>query len=539
MIKMKGLMLLPSLKCVAQGRYAITSLLLLVLLAPLTSTAQIPIRTTPEGFVLQDLGADIYPQDIIQHPQSGEIFFVTDKVIDQDALQNGSFIGKASENLHINKLKYTNTYPRRFQIYKLQWYRQDTLLGLGHDLKTGDIGLYKFDQQLRLIDYKLIGHPDYQLHSTTGWGMDSLNNLWITGYAYKDSVSDATTIFFIRFNSNLEVLSKRYEPWSGHIQFASDILPYPSGLGAITFTMFSEFGDYGQQGNLQTDAVHMDSSFNVQSADSLILNSYQQTNANWVGDSSYLFGSLFEKHRPSVPVDSQPEFKHEIAIQLIESKTPKDYITFGEDSVRDYPALDVYAKGKSNYYIAGTNRLRVADPLFIGLKEYNPGVVIGSFQKQGDTLEKRWERYLGRGRGNYYVHSLTSANTGGMIVMGTFYGYDTARAERRELFFLKVDSKGQVKRSVGRPNSQAPDQATLKARATPNPSSGRLRLKGNFRGAVTVTLYNAQGQRVCQRHLRGKQGTATLRLPGLASGLYTYRLQDRRSRQTSGRWLKR
>jgi hypothetical protein len=263
----------------------------------------------------------------------------------------------------------------------------------------------------------------------------------------------------------------------------------------------------------------LDSSFNIRDYSVMPNQMLGNSSCKWVNDSTfYLIGE-----------NAGPPPGHNIA--LMKQFHPIDTIghlfrMWHHTDTIDFPSLwkGIDFKHPDSLFAGGTHNMSLNNPYF----GYQPSWFV-VFQTDS-MLNPRWERFYG-GDAYYLMTNLKATQDGGCLIGGTRFHYGGTKANKRDIFLLKLNSEGLLTGQVEMPEFQMREAIVY-----PNPGSQlHIRLAMQHPKAQ-LQLFDQAGRLVLQQQLHQTESTVETR--HLPAGVYLYHLTAPTGLNESGKWVK-
>jgi hypothetical protein len=430
----------------------------------------------------------------------------------------------------------------------MQWISHDTLAIFGEHTTSGRLVARYVTPELQTLQKKIWGDSTSQRKIYEA-ERDREGNYWLTSTILANG---RAAISVSRLNPNLDTLSTRLidkERIADFTSLADEILVYPSADSAL-ITVYNTYWGPGRDStspSLANRWLIIDTSFNVignHSTDGTFGSTTGFNEGQWLNDSTHLiltsYSSYPEGSYSGSAIGALAGDAQGVENQLVFANEARPGWPLGH---KEYPNSSFYDSDQQRHCIASTAGRKLGGvPLRFVNQKVNTLLVFACFINKGDQLRESWLRYHADTslRANILNRDIIINHENDEVAFGSLKELNRIGAQRK-LYIARLDTFGYPTDYKVQTSSSTSSLSPrpLRARPAPNPSAGPLRLQGNFRGPVRVTLYDAQGRPVARRRLRSTQGRATLSLPQLPAGLYTFRLQDAQGRQTTGRWMKK
>lgn len=242
-----------------------------------------------------------------------------------------------------------------------------------------------------------------------------------------------------------------------------------------------------------------------------------QGDIKWFTDTTYILTGI------KVPMNEPFELG---VIILDTAHNVINYNRFGEDNIRDIPALYKsieYCEGDEFVYLAGTSNM------ILSSFPNEPSYIM--FIKTNRELEAVWEKFY-KGDAYYSVRFFKRTLDGGFIFLTNRYDYLTQNDER-DIYIYKVDSAGNIPVSAEKGHEITVSELIV----FPNPGNNELKIRTAIQSiGGEFCLYEISGKLILKQKITGTN--TTINTSALLTGTYIYKYYYKNEMIETGKWIK-
>jgi hypothetical protein len=337
----------------------------------------------------------------------------------------------------------------------------------------------------------------------------SNGNILIHGFV-ADSNFSSQDLFFFETNLNGDSITSALIEIEGS-QFSNDFIERKNGEGYYAYVM----GYFPVNPPGVDNLVKFDTNFNYISVDSVPGNLYNQINAKWMSDYSYLITGKYRANGMSycnmgiLKLDNQDNILNGNFLGMM-----SDTNTYpGSNDNLDFRNPDtIFYSGTGNF---------VSYPW-----QNQPSWIIVNCLDS--NLDLHWQSIYG-GDAFYHSWEVYATSDGGCLVSAHKFDFNTGIFDY-DVVLLKYDANGLITHIE---ESETSPQSML---IYPNPGKDQIIVDNNFDDGL-FRLFDQSGRCVLEFTLT--HGSNRINVSGIQVGIYIYMISADQNQVSAGKWIKR
>lgn len=148
------------------------------------------------------------------------------------------------------------------------------------------------------------------------------------------------------------------------------------------------------------------------------------------------------------------------------------------------------------------------------------------------SMQLLWTKQYGLTEALYDVGQIQVLKNGDILICGLYKDEINAPQNGFDAYIIRLNEHGEPLSVFNLPNQHS----ERKLKLYPNPATDVLNYQHNFKGNLTIKMYNAQGQLVAQQAINSLLGA--IPVSQLSNGIYHFTVSDGTKQIQSGMWLK-
>ncbi len=384
-------------------------------------------------------------------------------------------------------------------------------LGLAGDYKQ--VFICCLDENLNEVFFKTYNVPKHHHNPIMRLYQSDNGELYSAGNIYSENTNDRR-LYFMKFNENGDTIKTALSAFHSVSLWTFNI--FENKEGEPGFGLFVNGHSYVSH----TQLIKIDTNLNYTVID---LNDISQgyvfgygISAKWLDDSVYLFSSC-DDPAPNVYKD------------LFVSKMDADNNFIGEPLWVGRPDTNDFA----GFY---NMDFKFTDKIYLGA--YNSQGISSSYENRffiamiDDGLNVKGTKSIGMPNNHFRFTALCATSDGGCIFASTKHDFVNSPEYDVDLYILKLFPD-----DITTSAAETPLEIDSDYNIFPNPGNDELYIQTSNKG-VKIQFFNEQGIVVLSEQLNDSY-TSIINTSGLSSGLYFYRISDKRGFSETGKWIKK
>jgi len=385
----------------------------------------------------------------------------------------------------------------------------------GYYYKCTNIIIGCLDENLETVNQTFTALPDGYFNPSIYLCKGPDDRIYAAGYA---NFLGFMHFFLLKIDSNGNILQSNFPQYPDSAYTNRIIGISDFNFSTNTFVAFGTSFDYTST----VQAIEIDTNLNY-SITGLndLQNGYSfgvHASSKWINDSTMIFSSC-----------DNPDNNKFIFEDLFVAKINNTYefidepIWIGREDTTDFPPkYSIDFKTTDNIFLGAFSGQSASEPF-----EYN--YFVGLID---ESMNKKGEKRIGEDNINYSLMAMVATSDGGCIFVSTRNDFLNTPDYDWDLHILKLYPNDIITSAAETPLKIDSDYNIF-----PNPGKDELYIQTSNKG-VTIQLFNERGIVVLSEQLDDNY-TSTINTSGLSSGLYFYRVTDKRGFSESGKWIKK